>query len=70
MGNAVTSPGTSEASERRSLRLRLRRPILILGAAALFLAGAAIWGRGALAWWTRQMASSRLSLGAFSAAEQ
>jgi len=52
------------------LRLRLRRPILILGAAALFLAGAAIWGRGALAWWTRQMASSRLSLGAFSAAEQ
>lgn len=64
------SPGIPVLNANRSFRSWPRRRIVILGAAILLTAGAVFGGRGILAWWTRQMALHRLSIGALSTAQQ
>lgn len=70
MESTVTSPATTNVSVNRSRRYRRMRLSAILGATILLTAGVAIFGRGTVAWWARQMALRRLHVGAVSTAEQ
>jgi len=47
-----------------------RRRLVIWGAAILLTTGVAVFGRSALAWWTRQMAARNLTVGTLSTAQR
>ncbi len=66
----VMSQADPDANAHAPRRRWLKRRWVILGAAVLLALGFALFGRGTLAWWTRQMAARRLRTGALSAAER
>ena len=77
MANSLVSGFTLSRRNARTLLAASIAGSVLVAAFALVargfwpvFAGLAVFGRGTLAWWTRQMAFRRLSIGALSTAEQ